>query len=484
MSNPFAGIDATAQAELVRSGEVAPIELVESAIRAAETTNDDLNAIIHERFQAARDEAGALTSREGALVGVPLVVKDLDGLLVDEPYHAGSAHLKEHGYRADVTSVLFRRLQEAGAIIIGKTNTPELGLTPSTEPVAYGPTHNPWDLDRSAGGSSGGSAAAVAAGVVAIGHAGDGGGSIRIPASVCNLVGLKPSRGRVSNLPETEAWGGLVARLAVTRTVRDTALVLDLLSGVEPGDLYSAPTPARPYVEEVDADGGRLRVGWMTSSPDGTPTDPEAQAAVALAVTALEAAGHDVDNVTDFAASTPEAFERLSGQFLTAYPVWVAQSLDDFERRTGAAPTIDTVEAHTWALAEMGRSVSGVDYATALDGMHELSGVVEDWFVGGWDLLVTPTIPELPWLLGHFGPEEGNPLAAVFRSTPIVAFAVPFNISGNPAISVPVHRSAGGLPVGVQIVARYGREDLLIQAASQLERALPWRDARPAVWAG
>lgn len=484
MTNPFAHLDATAQADLVARGEVSPTELVDAAIAAAEAVNPELNAIIHDRFDRARDEAAAVEAGSGPLAGVPIVLKELDGTFAGHPFHAGSEHLKRHGYVAEETSTLFRRLLDAGAIPIGTTNTPELGLVPSTEPVAYGPTHNPWDTTRSPGGSSGGSAAAVAAGVVPLGHAGDGGGSIRIPASLCGLVGLKPSRGRVSLLPEGEAWGGLVARLGVTRTVRDTALLLDLLSGPEPGDLYSAPSPTRPYLDEVGADPGVLRVGWLTTSPDGGEIDPECRAAVALAAAALEAAGHEVDEATDFDAATPEVFASLSADFLTAWPVWVAQELDDFEVKTGVAPTAETVEAHTWALAEMGRAVSATAFVEALERLRSLTGVVESWFAGGWDLLVTPTVPELPWTLGQFAAEEGNPLAAVLRSTPIVPFAIPFNISGNPAVSLPLHRSASGLPVGVQLVARYGREDLLVRVASQLEEAVPWIDAHPAVWVG
>lgn len=484
MTNPFASLDATAQADLIRSGDASAIEVVEAAIGAAERVNGELNSIIHDRYDRARDEAAAVTAGSGPLAGVPIVLKELDGTLAGHPYHAGSEHLKRHGYVADVTSALFGRLIDAGAIPIGTTNTPELGLVPSTEPVAYGPTRNPWDTTRSPGGSSGGSAAAVAAGIVALGHAGDGGGSIRIPASLCGLVGLKPSRGRVSLLPEGEAWGGLVARLGVTRTVRDTALLLDLLAGPEPGDLYTAPSPTRPYVAEVGADPGALRVGLLTATPDGTAVDPECQAAVALAAAALEAAGHRVDEATDFDAARPEVFADLTAHFLTTWPVWVAQELHDFEAVTGVAPSEDTVEAHTWALAETGRAVSATAFVEALDRLRAVTSTVEGWFAKGWDLLVTPTVPELPWTLGQFAPEEGNPLAAVFRSTPIVPFAIPFNITGNPAISLPLHRSASGLPVGVQLVASYGREDLLLRVASQLEEALPWADARPGVWVG
>src|SRR3954466_5987162 len=250
MSDDLATLDATAQAELVRSGDASPLELVDAAIARIEKLNGELNAVIHPLFERARTHARNLP--DGPFRGVPIVVKDLDGMLAGAPYHAGNKLLKARNYIAPTTSYIFEKLERAGFVIVGKTNTPEFGLMTTTEPEAYGPTHNPWNTRYSTGGSSGGSAAAVASGMVPLGHAGDGGGSIRVPASHCGLFGLKPSRGRVSLGPEeAESWAGLVARHAVTHSVRDSAAVLDALQGYMPGDWYTAPPPARPYTEEV-----------------------------------------------------------------------------------------------------------------------------------------------------------------------------------------------------------------------------------------
>src|SRR5262245_2049348 len=274
-------LDAVAQADLVRRGEVSPAELVEAAIARAEAVNPSLNAIIHERYDRARDEAaGSLP--DGPFRGVPMVLKDLDGTMAGEPYHAGTRFLQRHGYVASEDTELTRRFRAAGFVVLGRTNTPELGLQPTTEPASYGPTHNPWDTARSPGGSSGGSAAAVAAGICAIGHAGDGGGSIRIAASMCGLVGVKPSRCRTTMSPGGGSWAGAAARHVVCRPVRDAAAVLAAIEGPAPGDPYAAPRPARPYRDEVGADPGALRVAWTTAVPtEVCVTKPDVAAAVA-----------------------------------------------------------------------------------------------------------------------------------------------------------------------------------------------------------
>ena len=267
MSDDLAFLDALAQAALVREGKVTPVELVESAITRVEKLNPELNAVIHPRFDAARAEAVGVLP-DGPLRGVPIVIKDLDASTSGDPLHFGNQALKEAGRQADHDTWLVERLRAAGCVVIGKTNTPEFGLMPTTEPMAYGPTRNPWNTDHGVGGSSGGSAAAVSSGMVPVGHAGDGGGSIRIPASACGLFGLKPTRGRVSLGPDAgESWAGMVVRHAVTRTVRDSAVVLDIIAGPMPGDPYYAPPPARPFADEVGADPGRLRIGVRTTAP-------------------------------------------------------------------------------------------------------------------------------------------------------------------------------------------------------------------------
>jgi amidase len=479
----LAALDATDQAALVRSGQVSATELVQAAIDRAEAVNGQLNAIIHPRYEKALEEAAAEPVGDAPFAGVPFVLKDLDGIEAGEPYHGGTRFLQEHWYVADRSSELTERFRRAGLVVIGRTNTPELGLVTTTEPATYGPTRNPWNTEHSTGGSSGGSAAATAAGVVPMGHAGDGGGSIRIPASECGLVGLKPSRGRITVGPEAgESWAGLVARLAVTHTVRDTAALLDAVAGPGVGDPYWAPPPGRPYAAEVGADPGPLKVGWVIEPPDGTfRTDPQVAAATEATIALLEDLGHHVEE------SHPRALSEAAhtAHFLVAYSAWVARELDHLAELVGSPATEDGFEPGTWAIAEIGRTVTASQYLAAVEGLHAFSRhAVSWWDVEGFDLLLTPTIPELPPTLGQFLPTADDPLAGVFRATPMVAFTAPFNITGQPAISVPLHQSAEGLPIGMQLVGAPAREDQLIAVAAQLETALPWAGRRPPVWAG
>lgn len=471
-------LDATAQADLVRSGEASPRELVQAAIDRAEAVNGDLNAIIHPRYGAALAEADG-DLRDGPFRGVPFVLKDLDGSAAGLPLHMGTKALRDAGYVATADDTLTARFRQAGLVVIGKTNTPELGLVPSTEPEAYGPTHNPWDLTRTAGGSSGGSAAATAAGIVPMGHAGDGGGSIRIPASACGLVGLKPSRGRVPVGPEVgEAWAGLVARLVVSRSVRDTAAVLDAVAGPDVGAPHWAPPPARPYADEVGADPGSLRIGWVASPPDGSATTEPAVAAATEAVAdQLAALGHRVEE-----AHPPALADgSMVGHFLTGFGAWTARELDRIGDLLGSPVTEDGVEAGTWAVAEMGRAVTAAQYLAAVDGLHRHARAVISWWeVDGFDLLLTPTIPEVPPTLGQFRAEADNPLAGLLRATPIVGFTAVFNVTGQPAVSLPLSE-VDGVPVGQQLVAAPAREDVLIRVAAQLEAAHPWSNRRPKV---
>jgi amidase len=484
MTDELAELDAVAQAALVRGGEASPLELVDAAIARIEALNPQLNAVIHERFERARAEAAGPLP-EGPFTGVPMVVKDLDGVTEGDPYHAGTNHLKRLGYVADHDSYLQARFKAAGLVVVGKTNTPELGLVVTTEPEAHGPTRNPWDTTRSTGGSSGGSAAAVASGMVPIGHAGDGGGSIRIPASECGLVGLFPSRGRHSIGPEQgEAWGGLVRRLAVTRSVRDSAVALDAVSGWMPGDPYAAPAPVRPYVEEVGVEPPRLRIGLRTQPGDpSVVTHPDCVAAAEHVGALLASLGHDV-TPADHELLDDAAFQaEFTGHFINALAVWTATELEDLAVLSGEPVTADGVEAGTWALAEMGRQVSGVQFQQALDHFSVFSRRMAAWWADGNDLLLTPTITEPPPELGQFSTTPENPLNGLLRASPIVQFTVPFNVSGQPAISLPLFWNGDGLPIGVQLVAAYGREDLLIEVAAQLEAAQPWADRLPPVHA-
>jgi amidase len=479
-SAELARLDAIAQADLVRSGDATAAELVESAIERIEAVDPQLNALVHRQFDEAR-AAAAAELPDGPFRGVPFLLKDLDcSMEAGQPYHGGTRYLQRHGYVPDADAELVKRFKASGLVVLGRTNCPELGLQPTTEPVTRGATRNPWDLDRSPGGSSGGSAAAVAAGLVPLAHAGDGGGSIRIPASACGLVGLKPTRARHTNAPENEAWAGLVVRNVVSRSVRDTASALDAIAGPAPGDPYTAPPPERPYAEEVGADPGSLRIGWLSQDPAGTViTDPDCVAAVEGAVGLLDELGHRVE------ASVPDDFDSdlVVANFTACFGAWTAQELDHLESLVGEPLVEGDVEAGTAAIAELGRTVSAAEYLTALDRLHSWSRTVVRWWAAH-DVLVLPTMPVLPTPLGAYAGSADNPLEGMALSTTVVLFTAPFNVTGQPALSLPLHWSADGLPVGVQFVAAPGREDVLVRLAAQLEQAAPWADRTPPVFAG
>jgi amidase len=324
----------------------------------------------------------------------------------------------------------------------------------------------------------------VAGGLVSLATGGDGGGSIRIPASECGLVGLKPSRGRHSLGPELgEAWAGFVSRLVVSRSVRDTATVLDAVHGWMPGDPYTAPAPARPYVEELVSDPPPLRVGFLTAAADpSVAVHPACEAAVLDTLRQLESLGHRVADDRPEALADAGAVAEFTAQFINLYATWVATDLDELGRLSGAPVGPAGVEAGTWTLGEMGRAVSGVQYLEALVFCHRFTRRVAAWWADGFDILVTPTIPEPPPELGAFRATADDPLRGLLRSAALVQFTAPFNATGQPAISLPLGWH-DGLPVGVQLVAPYGREDLLLALAAQLERAAPWAHHRPPVHA-
>jgi amidase len=472
-------LDATEQAALVRRGEVSPLELVDAAIGRIEALNPEINAVIHPLFDRARAVAAAGPG-DGPFHGVPIVVKDFDGMLADAPYCAGNHTLSDKGWVAPSSCWLFDRLEQAGFVIVGKTNTPEFGLMPTTEPLAFGPTANPWNRAHSAGGSSGGTAAAVAAGMVALGHGGDGGGSLRVPASMCGLFGLKPSRGRVSLGPdEAESWAGLVARHVISRSVRDSAAVLDLLSGYETGDWYHAPPPARPYAEELGELPGQLRIGIRTEAPLGlTVTDPECVAATRTAAGVLEASGHVVEEASPDGLNDLDALEAIS----TIMLVSLEADLGDLADMIGRPITADDVEPMTWMLHEGAVTVDGASYVRALGRLHRWARRVIAWWADtGFDVLLTPTCAEPPPLLGDIGNQTDGGIQASARSVPFAIYTVPFNATGQPAMSVPMTHDPAGLPLGVQLVAAPNREDILFRVAAQLEQLRPWPTLPPAL---
>ena len=480
MSDDLAALDATAQAELVRRGSISPVELIDAAIGRLERLNPQVNAVIHPALERARERAAARDLPDGPFRGVPFLMKDLAGQEAGRPHHAGMRFLKDAGWTEREDSYLVRKLTAAGFVSIGRTNTPELALLPTTEPEAYGATRNPWNLGHSAGGSSGGSGAAVAAGIVPAAHASDGGGSIRGPASMCGLVGLKPTRGRSSFGPHIgERWSGFSVELALTRSVRDTAAILDVVSGSMPGDPYSAPPPPRPFVAALTTPPGRLRIGFMTRAPRGIPLHAENRNAVERTARVLEKLGHVLEE------SHPEDIDDPNAvtQYVSVVTSNTARALDAWGERVGREVQQGDVETLTWALASRGRHHSAPELLAALDFVHGFGRRLAAWWEGGFDLLLTPTQSDPPPELGYVTSTPEEPVRAFIRAAPFGVFTLPFNLSGQPAISLPMHWTPDGLPIGVQLVAPYAREDLLLQVAAQLEQASPWADRRPPVFA-
>ena len=478
-------MDATAQAELVRSGEASPAELVEAAIERAERINPEINAIIHTFYDEAKQQAqGDLP--DGPFKGVPFLLKDLGAGLAGQPLHLGMQALKEADFRLPVDTVLGARFRDAGFVTIGKTNVPELGILPTTESRAYGAAHNPWNLDHTPGGSSGGSGAAVGAGIVPVAHANDGGGSIRIPASHNGLVGLKPTRQRTSQGPLIgDALSGLTEELVVSRSVRDTAAVLEAVHGAVPGDPYFAPPPERPYTEEVGADPGKLRIGMTVDPFVEQELDPRVQDNARAAGELLESLGHSVDTETpQVPPADPGSPLDVLESFMTRWQAGQAASLDQFSMLLGRELGPDDVEPLTWALAQEGRRKNAGQYLGAVDVHQGLARMVSDWFEQGHDLLLTPATGEPAPPLGTFDDSGPDPLVAIERARKTAIFNAFFNATGHPAISLPLGMTDDGLPMGVQLVAPQGREDVLLRVASQLEQALPWADRHPPLWAG
>jgi amidase len=476
MAQDMTYLDATAQAALVREGLVTPLDLVDAAIDRIEKINPRLNAVIHPLFEKARAQARSPDLPDGPFRGVPFLLKDLGAASAGDPYHAGMQLLKDMGVVAPLDTYLVEKLRAAGFIVLGRTNTPEAGLTATTEPVAYGPSRNPWNPERSTGGSSGGSAAAVASRLVPAAHGNDSGGSIRIPASACGLVGLKPSRGRVSAGPlDGGGAAGLSIDGAMTISVRDAAAILDAISGPMPGDPYLAPPPRRPFIEEVGRDPGRLRIGLMPVRPGGgAPLHPECVEAVEHTGRLLESLGHSVE------ISHPPAMDELEliDDLTTIYSVHTAQGLDDLGTHLGREIAKSDVETFTWDVFEKGRGLTASQYLTVVGRMQQWARRAASWWAHGFDMLVTPTLAEPPPVLGDLG-GPADPPKVWDRHLEVIPFTKQQNAAGQPAISLPLHWTADGLPVGVHFVPDANREDLLIRLASQLEQAQPWGERLP-----
>ncbi len=469
----LAFLDAAAQAELVRRREIKPIELVEAAIERIERLNPVLNAVVTPMYKQARAAAtGELP--EGPFRGVPFLLKDLIACYAGVRMTWGSSFLRD--FVPDHDSELVIRLKRAGLIILGKTNTPELGMRTTTEPHLLGPSRNPWDTRRTTGGSSGGSAAAVAAGLVPMAHANDSGGSIRIPASCCGLFGLKPTRGRNSLGPDFgDMPGGRWVEHAITRSVRDSAALLDATSGPGIGDPYWAPPPIRPFLHEVGTNPGRLRIAFTTVAPTGVSVHNDCVTAVHQAAALCAELGHEVVEAapTLVSEAVNMAFDTLS----SAGCVWL---IDHMAIVTGRTPTPDQFEPLTWARYEIGRQVSASACLLAVTELQSFARDIAQFFVD-YDVLLTPTLAEPPVPLGTFDVSPENPLEGLARSTAFSPFTRMFNVTGQPVMSVPLFWNADGLPIGTHFVGRFGDEATLFRLAAQLETARPWADRRPPV---
>ena len=479
MPDDFATLDATAQAELVRSGQASATELVDAAIARIESIDPEINAFTTTRFDRARREAAG-DLPDGAFRGVPFALKDLTCALAGEPAYDGVKVLKETDFRSPITTTLAARFRAAGLVVMGRTSSPELGIMPTTEPLCYPPTRNPWNVARTAGGSSGGSAAAVAAGLVPFAHASDGGGSIRIPAACCGLVGLKTTRGRTSVGPASdEIARPLSVQFAVTRSVRDAAALLDAVAGPAVGDPITPAAPVGTYRDSLTAPIAPMRIGIMTTMPGTTDlADAECVTATEAVARALEAEGHHV------APAYPPAFDET--ERMTAFiPIWSAMATSNLMaigRKIGRDVTETDVEPLTWMLAEQGRSTNGGELMDALATMGAFSRRFQQWWVDGWDLLLTPTLGELAPELGVLQTPEA-PFVGFGRGATFTPFTPVTNQTGQPAISLPVAQSASGLPIGAHLIAATGREDLLLGVGALVEAAMPWADRRAAVHA-
>jgi amidase len=464
----FFRLDATAQAELVRSRQVSPAELVEAAIARIERFNPALNAVVTPMYEEARRVIDA-GMPDGPFAGVPFLLKDLGAPYAGVPSTSGSRYLKDFVPGED--SELVKRYKRAGLVTLGKTNTPEFGLLPVTEGRLFGAARNPWDPSRTPGGSSGGAAAAVAARMVPVAHGNDGGGSIRIPSSCCSLFGLKPGRGRMPGSYAVASFLGIAHVLSVS--VRDSAALLDATAGQIPGAPFSLPPPQGSFLEATRQAPGRLRIAFSTQSVSGDSFHPDCIAAVQDVAALCESLGHEV----------VEAAPQIDGErFTQAFDtVWFAQLASNLElaaRTVGRAPTEDDLEPLTWFCYQAGKQLSATQYLGALDAFASFTGTAAKFFAG-YDLWLTPTIGMPPPELGFFDATKESPERLNRKAYEFVPVTPLFNLTGQPAMSVPLYWNDAGLPIGTHFAARAGEEATLLRLASQLEQTRPWADRLP-----
>jgi amidase len=471
----YASFDGLALGRMVRDREISPQELMEAAIARAEKQNPKLNAIVFKDYDRALRLTRDRKPGGAPFDGVPLLLKDIMGDCAGMPTRSACAFVPATPLPADAEVVA--RYKRAGFIPFAKTNAPELGIPPVTESRLYGPARNPWNLEHTPGGSSGGSAAAVAAGIVPVAHGNDGGGSIRIPAACCGLVGLKPTRGRISLAPNLgDVLGGLVVEHVLSRTVRDSAAALDATAGPMPGDPYFAAPPALPYLSESAAPPKRLRIAFSTGNPLGGNFHEDCVEATRNAAKLCADLGHQVEE-----ASPQINFPMLAQLFDTVYAAGVALSIEAVRMLTGAEPTPEKFETFTWNMYQRGKQVSASQYLIAQALLQQAARQFAAFFESH-DVFVTPTLGEPPLKVGAI--DFMSP-ATTLLDGKIANFALPcpvYNITGQPAISLPLHWNRDGLPIGVMFGGHYGDETRLFQLAGQLERAQPWIHRKPPVW--
>jgi amidase len=451
--------------DLVRAGDVSARELVELSLRRIEELDGDVNAFVHVHAEEALAAADAVAPGDPRpFAGVPLAVKT-EVAVEGSPLTFGSRLFGD--YTPDHDAHQIRRLKDAGMIVVGRTNMPEFGIMPVTEPARFGATRNPWDL----GGSSGGSAAAVAAGMVPVANALDGGGSIRIPAACCGLVGLKVSRNRISMGPEiSDSLFGVTG--AVTRTVDETARLLDVLAGYEPGDGNWAPPPAEPFADAARREPGRLRIGVFDTPPTEAPLDPEHARALRETADLLASLGHDVRD-----ADMPGGSGDMGPVFLSVFGSYLASIVRFGGLIAGREPTADDVEPLTWAIYEHATGVTGVDFLVASTGIGGFGRAFVEAFLAQYDVVVSPSLVKPPVPIGTYDTNVPD-MAEWGRTGEFASFTPIANITGQPAISLPLHATEDGLPIGIQLIGPPAGEALVLQLATQLEAAKPWADRR------
>jgi len=472
----YASYDGLGLAELVRKRDVTPAELAEAAIARIEKHNPKLNAIICKMYEQARTTAAQQAAGAGrAFEGVPFLLKDILGNYAGVPTTAGCRFMT--GVPATRDDTLVVRFKAAGLNVLGKTNAPECGILPTTESALYGPCRNPWNPEYTTGGSSGGSAAAVAAGIVPLAHANDGGGSIRIPAACCGLVGLKPTRARNPAGPDIgDLFGGLAVEHVVSRTVRDSAAALDCTHGPELGDPYCAPAVARPFLEEARTPPRRLRIAFATKNPSGQRLHPECVAAVERTAKLLEELGHTVEE-----AAPAIDMGTFMSAFFTIFTAAHAMVIEAFAMLHGRVATEKDFEGLTWSLYQQGKEIPAARYLISV-ALLQMEARKIARFHETYDCWLTTTLGTPPIKNGTIDINEPDLMKAMAPIVDYVPFTPIQNATGQPAVSLPLHWTSDGLPVGVMFTGRFGDEATLFRLAAQLEQARPWRDRRPSVW--